>query len=279
MRADFTLVPIGGLGNRINAICSAIVYCQQNNKSLEILWFKDHGLNCSVKELFKLNPDLKNIELRDAKFVDFLLRDCPRRKNLWLPKIFQYFIYDRRVYEPEFYEVIDQKSTFVGLIESRHLFMVGWWRHWESQEMWKSIVIQPEILRRVLLVSNMFPENVIGIHIRRTDNIHSIKYSPTELFIEVMRNEIIHNKSVCFYVASDSMPEKTLLKDTFGDKIITQMKETSRDNMSGIIDAFVEMNILSRTKKIYASAFSSFSELASFFTGIDCVVVNKDKIL
>lgn len=35
MEADFTLVPFGGLGNRMYAICSAIAYCQKNKKSLK----------------------------------------------------------------------------------------------------------------------------------------------------------------------------------------------------------------------------------------------------
>lgn len=277
MEADFTLVPIGGLGNRINAICSAIVYCRQNNKSLRIIWFKDPGLNCSVKKLFYLNTDLDGLELHDATFSDLILRDNPRRKNLWIPKFFQQFLYDRKIYESEFYRVIERKLSFNGLSDSKHLFMISCWRYWESPDMWNSrIILQPEILSRINQIVSAFPTNIIGIHIRRSDNNYSIKYSPTDSFIEKMEKEILQDKDVSFYVASDSIAEKKQLKKLFGDRVITQMKETSRNNESGIIDAFVEMNVLSKTKKIYASAFSSFSELASFFTNIECITVTNN---
>ena len=48
------------------------------------------------------------------------------------------------------------------------------------------------------------------------------------------------------------------------------MKETNRNTEEGIIDAFVEMNILSRTKKIYAGD-SSFARISANISGIDYV--------
>lgn len=39
-----TLVPIGGLGNRIEAISSVIAYCHAREIYLEVIWFKDHGI-------------------------------------------------------------------------------------------------------------------------------------------------------------------------------------------------------------------------------------------
>ena len=147
MEADFTLVPNGGLGNRINAICSAVSYCKQKNKSLKILWFKDKGLNCSFKELFYINPAIKNVKMDDAGFLDLILRDNPRKRNLWIPQIFQYFLYDRRIYIPEVYQamVTGKKPFFGGIDDYEHLFMVSYWRFWTEKEMWKYIVIAPHI--------------------------------------------------------------------------------------------------------------------------------------
>lgn len=270
MRADFTLVPIGGLGNRINAICSAIVYCQQNNKSLEILWFKDHGLNCSVKELFSIHPDIKNVWISDARLSDFLLRDNPRRRNFWLPTFFQYFLYDRRIYESEVYRVVSSQiqPDFGDLTPFSHIFMVSYWRFWTDQDMWKRIVIAPSISQMVDMETKRFSgRRSVGIHIRRTDHIYAIKESPIHLFISSIQNEIDKfGDGVCFYLASDSLGVKEELVNKFGDKIITSMKPTSRNNKQGIIDAFVELNVLSQTDKIYASSKSSFSEMAHFLS-------------
>ena len=267
MEADFTLVPIGGLGNRINAICSAIAYCKQRNKSLKILWFKDPGLYCSIKELFFIDPELTNIQMIDAKFSDFIFRDNPRKKNFWIPKIFQYFLYDRRIYEKEVCNVVSlfENPDFGYIDEYKHIFMVSYWRFWLDSEMWKYIVITPQIKQKVAEITKLFRESkrIIGIHIRRTDNRLSIKESPTKLFINKIQEEIDqYQDDVRFYLATDSLEEKHNLIAQFGDKIITSMKQPSRSNKEGITDAFVEMNLLAQTNKIYASFCSSFSETA-----------------
>lgn len=273
MEADFTLVPIGGLGNRINAICSAIVYCQKYHKSLNILWFKDPGLNCSVNELFSINPSIKNVSLKDGGILDLLLRDNPRKKNFYIPKLFQKFLFDRSIYTEEVYRVVSSciQSDFGRLEDYEHIFMVSYWRFWESSDMWKSIIVKENIKNKVdNLFKRLVKERIVGIHIRRTDNVYSVNESPLDLFINKIEEEIsINDGKVMFYLASDSDDVKRKLKDKFGSYIFTMEKPVVRNTKEGIIDAFVEMNLLSRTDKIYASSKSSFSELAHFLSGND----------
>lgn len=94
----FTLVPFGGLGNRLHAIASAIEYCQEKDIFLKILWFKDHGLNCDVKNLFAIAPQIRNVSLIDNKWHDLLLRDNPRRRNFHIPRFFEKRLYDKCIY-------------------------------------------------------------------------------------------------------------------------------------------------------------------------------------
>ena len=268
MEADFTLVPIGGLGNRINAICSAITYCNNKNKTLKILWFKDHGLNCSIDELMSIDPRFTNVKMFDARFSDFILRANPRKKNFWIPKLFQYFLFDRRIYLKEFYNVVSvhKKPDFGDIDTKKHIFMVGYWRFYEKPDMWKSIVIAPSIIQKVTEITKSFNDykRIVGIHIRRTDNTDSIRNSPTDLFVKKIHEEIdMYKEIVRFYLASDSLEEKNKIVGQFGNQlIITSLEQTSRNNKEGIINAFVEMNVLSQTHKIYASFNSSFSEIA-----------------
>ncbi len=266
MEANFTLIPVGGLGNRINAICSAITYCVSRNKTLRIIWHKESGLNCSYKDLFYINPMVKNVEIREPTFSDYCFRSVYFPK--WLSRFYNRLLFDKRIYWKEVIEVVvDHKKTDFGDIDKyKHIYMISFWRFWESKDMWKYIIPNPEILEKVEVVLNKIPtQRIIGIHIRRTDNLYSIQDSPTELFIDKIKEEIdIYKDDVSFYLASDSLEEKRNLKELFGDRIITDMKETSRNTKEGMIDAFVELNILAKTNKIYASAKSSFSELAHF---------------
>ena len=58
-----TLIPIGGLANRIYAITSAIAYCQAHSIPLKIVWFKDWGMGADFHSLFKLSPAIKDVEI------------------------------------------------------------------------------------------------------------------------------------------------------------------------------------------------------------------------
>jgi hypothetical protein len=144
----------------------------------------------------------------------------------------------------------------------KHVHMRNYSRIWEDPDMWKSIKIAPRITQKVANINKNWGGRIVGIHIRRTDH-PLINENPIVLFINKIQEEIdLYGNGVRFYLASDSLDVKKEITAIFGNKIITCMHETSRNNKEGIIDAFVEMNVLSATDKIYASCRSSFSETA-----------------
>ena len=54
----------------------------------------------------------------------------------------------------------------------------------------------------------------------------SIKYSPTELFLEAIEKEIENNPAVKFYLATDDSQEEKLITERFGDRICTYKKRS-----------------------------------------------------
>ena len=95
-----TFVPVGGLANRMRAIDSAIALAQDTNHELQIIWFKDQGLNCSFCDLFQ--PfSLPGVTVREANKSDLLLQDRPRKKNFYLPALSLSTQYDSKIYEKE----------------------------------------------------------------------------------------------------------------------------------------------------------------------------------
>jgi hypothetical protein len=167
-----------------------------------------------------------------------------------------------------------QKNTHpaydVRLDSFNQIYLLACWKYWETPEMFKYIKPCPDIEEKVKAIIATFPENTIGVHIRRTDNTHTIQYSPTEMFIEAIENEIKNDSEVKFYLASDSWDEKKNLLNLYRDRIITSMKASERNTETGIIDAFVEMNVLSRTKKIYAGD-SSFALVSTSLSGTQLI--------
>ncbi|MDR0732713.1 MAG: hypothetical protein LBF08_01435 [Dysgonamonadaceae bacterium] len=278
MIQTFTLIPVGGLGNRFEAMSSILCFCREKRRNLEIIWFKDHGLNCDFDKLFYIDPRIENVKIRNAKGSDFVLRDNPRRRNLWVPRLFENFIYDKCIYYQDNNFSAHDKSpkNDVQLDSFRHIYIVACGVYWKSFDMYNYVCLNDNIEKKVCEITSLFPRyNIIGIHIRRTDNRNTIKHSPTNLFIEAMNQEIENDENVRFFLASDSLEEKIRLINLYGDRIITSMKEVKRDTEEGIIDAFVEINVLSRTKKLYAGN-SSYARISASLSGIEMKLLTNE---
>ena len=64
----------------------------------------------------------------------------------------------------------------------------------------------------------------------------------------------------------------------FEGKIIVYKKEMNRDTPNGIRDAVVDLYCLSKTKYIYGSYWSSFSDIAARIGEIRLITLNKKDI-
>ena len=268
-----TLIPIGGLGNRIFAIASTIAYCREQKCPLRIVWFRDWGMGARFQELFELSDKVKNVEVIDARWQDYIY-DRPRRRNLWLPYLYQRFAFDERLYERKIYR--EGTDTILPYLQSaRNPYLVFWAELPQVDYNTDCLRLIRPIALQVAERTKSFSGNTIGVHIRRTDNIRSIQNSPLTLFIEKMRQELATHPDVKFYVASDSMQEKQELANLFPDKIITVWKETNRSSRQGIEEALVELYTLAATRKILGSAGSSYSMLAGKIGKIPVEIVSK----
>ncbi|MEA4904989.1 MAG: glycosyl transferase, partial [Petrimonas sp.] len=88
MKSSVTLIPYGGLANRMKAIEALIVLTQDTDISATAIWFKDQGLNCSFEQLFQ-PLKIPRLTLRNAILTDYILNDRPRKKNFFIPHLFQ----------------------------------------------------------------------------------------------------------------------------------------------------------------------------------------------
>ena len=91
----------------------------------------------------------------------------------------------------------------------------------------------------------------------------AIQKSPINLFITAMGNAIDQNPQTNFYLATDSESDKQLLRNKFGNRIITSQQAAERNTTSGIQNAVVDLYALSKTHTIFGSYYSSFSEIAA----------------
>ena len=69
-----TLVPSGGLANRMRAVASAYSLCEATGSRLQVVWFRDWALNAAFNDIFEpVDPSL--FDLREARILDFIVND------------------------------------------------------------------------------------------------------------------------------------------------------------------------------------------------------------
>ena len=114
-------------------------------------------------------------------------------------------------------------------------------------------------------------ENLIGVHIRRTDNAVSVEESPTDIYFPIIDKVIDCYKNSIIYIATDDKAEIGKIIDKYGSEKVAYLPkiERKRNTKKGIIDAAVELYILASCKAIIGSYYSSFTDTAAEIKGIE----------
>lgn len=276
MNSKLTLIPVGGLANRMKAIDSAAALAQDTGAELRVIWFKDQGLNCRFDELFE-PLRLPGVQIKEASFLDLLCLDRPRRKNFRIPRIFQRFAFDECIYEKQATELFYREFDFRSWLEGHNAYIAScvYFYPQPGAKLFQCFQPIPSLQQRIKECCSAFGEHTWGMHIRRTDNAASIAQSPTGLFINRIKKELQHHAQSSFYLATDSETDKQQLKQLFGERIITSPRKADRNSVAGMQDALVELYVLSHTRHILGSAQSSYSETAAQISGITYELLKK----
>jgi len=120
--------------------------------------------------------------------------------------------------------------------------------------------------------------DLIGLHIRRTDHVKCIAASPVEAFEELVSkvlssmSDLSEMRGTRFLLATDDSAVKERFSK-FGDAIVSPVVMLGRMTESQQEMGVVDWLLLQGCQKIYASAGSSFSELAAWRAGIELILV------
>ena len=271
-----TLVPEGGLCNRIYAITSAVAFAKKHHLLLKVIWFKDRGMGAGFYDLFDLSPTVENVEIKDAGFVDFFKYAKPIKSNFFLPELYQKLKFDAVYFGNK--EQVSVEEWYFSHPDAHDFYLFHCQKFYDNTAFLNLLSPVSSIQKRINKQLNLLSPHTVGVHIRRADLASFVEpQSPLSAFIEKMQQEIAANPQTDFYVASDSPDEKKNLTDIFGERIITVENNLKRNTKEGIIDALIELHTLASTKKIFGSYYSSYSTLASEIKGIPIEIISKIK--
>lgn len=92
-----------------------------------------------------------------------------------------------------------------------------------------------------------------------------------------MKAEIAADPEVRFFLATDEKKEEAILREHFGEKLLTnENRVIDRNSVQGMHDAMIDLFSLAATDKILGSYWSSFTDVAASMRGIPKVIVGED---
>lgn len=266
--------PIGGLANRMRALAGGISLAQDLGVDFKLVWLKNWELYAEFDDIFEMPEELLGRVSYPDKVTYGILYSPPRLKNLYISSMTlrRYGLSFLGSNEPYFdiAAAVDSGSEVKRMFEQGFAkrdkcFLQGGIHLYPFDlELYRHLFKPSENIKKVVdeRIAEL-GENRYGVHIRRTDNIESIRKSPDEIFIKEMNRRLTVNSEIRFYLSTDSEEVKLKFKREFGEKVRFSPKVARRDTVDGIKEAAIELFTLANTKAILGSYFSSFSEAAS----------------
>ena len=254
-----------GLANRLRTICSFYYFSQKLSADLKICWELGPGWSDeSFYDLFDL-PKLnfisnKEYEKASNKFknLDKIIKKSSNAKE-----------YKSELSDKEIIDIIINESfCYKG---DSCLFYIFPQYFKENFDFLKLLQPNKKINKKINKILKDFNENTVGIHIRRGDATscqfkENYLISSLDSFEDKMNLELIKNKKTKFFLATDCPNTEAIFKNKF--KVITNedknFVESNYFNPKfNQEDAVIDMFLLSKTKKILGTNWSSFSTVSS----------------
>ncbi len=222
----------------------------RTGKTLILNWLKSDGFNCDFSDLFSN----KLLHSNSCKFRIHKIKEA--HVNYFLTETWRLLPPNIKLENVKNgnHEMIDfqYQDTNSGVKETYIPYF-------------QSLQITEFIDRQVNEFAKKFDENTISIAIRTWIDAPSRQH----LFdIEKVHKIFDENQLSTFFISSDSEKLIYLLSNIYGNRILSYPKRTytgDRNSKEGIQDALIDLLLLSKNKKLMASANSTFSELAWWF--------------
>ena len=278
------LRPMNGLGNRMRAVAAARALALATGARLRVLWEVVPDLAARYEDLFVATDDFDvvNVEpsrsLADAAYLVAYsqMKSVRGAPTAWIGKL----LFPGPRLSNLRPEHVAPEALERLVKTSRRLFIDSWWAFYGGKTLdFLFFRVRPELVSAATPIAERFGPASVGVHIRRADNGNAMRYSPTSAFIAAMRHVVDAEPATTFFLATDSRETEREIVEVFGPRVITRERELKRDCREGMLDAMIDMYLLSRTRRVLGSYYSTFSETAASLGGIAWATVTDDPSL
>lgn len=252
-----TVAAQGGLCNRLRVLFGTLAVAEAQQVPTRLVWEPNWQCEAYFDELFEplQSPWLT---VTNGSFLD----RPSSHKELYLPQVLRLPLYRKQIklFHPDRHGPLADALHKYGSLYLNTGFQVAPY----GTEQFRRLRALPELQARIDDTVAHFPENIIGVHVRRSDNTWSKQVSTDEAFVRAMEQY----PDAKFYIASDDAEVKWRLRDTFKGRTLAQETDGLRDNAFSLGEALVDLCCLAATRRVIGSYWSSFSDLAAEIGGV-----------
>lgn len=267
---QLTLIPQGGLCNRLRAILSAasLVEEQQIDADIRVGWSASAECAARFDQLF-LPLDIPRLQIASRRWYDRPIT----RQNLHWPALVRRSKYAAQFCNtPPAVDLLQRQlqSGCGAVYVSTGIAFCDY-----APDYVRRLRLLPHLQAEVERLSAAFDAHTIGVHIRRTDHVTAIAESPDHLFEQALQDAISADPEAHFYIATDDTALKDQLAARFPSRVTVQDCRGTRSDLRGMEEAAIDLWTLARCSRIIGSYWSSFSDTAAELGGIPLTVIRK----
>lgn len=257
MKPKLTIIPFGGLANRLRVLNSAYELSLIQDFDLKLLWFKKAELFANLDDLFEdvgMKFQLPGwLTLILSKFI-FKHIYVTKYETIYR-KILSYF-YDLIIFDSDI-KLKSELQLLTEISKNQKVFIATCYSFLPVQS-FSHLSPKADLIQEIEKIG--IDENFIGIHIRRTDHAQIINESSDKMYEKFIEDKINNQKRI--YLATDDIKLKSRLIQKYANQIISINIPLERDSTAGIKAALIEIYALSKCGTLAGNLKSSFLEMA-----------------
>ena len=290
-----------GLGNRLRSLASAFNIAVGSNRNLVLIWETNEHCEATVADLYDL---FKLTGLVDRNNILFQLIEDKRNANL--PPITTFIkesenvsVYDYMQESEKNKYIDDTVNNDIYIISACSL--VNHYTTWQKEcdflkSMVPSITVENQVNNfvKILAEKKIKIEDCIGVHIRMSQPGKSYENtsdyteiakqsidkwraaSNWNIFLKEIKSILRSNPSQKFFLCCDNETAYEELLKRLPDVFVFTKKVVFDRSVEQVQNALVDLILLSKTKEILGSNWSTFTEIANRLGGKKIRFAGKD---
>ncbi|KAA8492196.1 hypothetical protein FVE85_3634 [Porphyridium purpureum] len=268
-----------GLGNRMRALSSGMAFAKATRRGLLVVWEPDSHLQTSMDLLFNMS----NVAVISSLKPKWPFTNEVQWDKAWEKVVSYNYMEAEGDGAVKGKKVVNRKGSVI-YFKGAYVMESGYAGWTDENKAVKSLRPHDAVLAYMAQFDELDFSNMVGMHIRSRDLSHDIpgvdpvreygeeqtrvlnewrSKASVQAFARKLQSELQTNTAATFFVAADDKDIPLQLQEQFGStRVFTLKRDCDSRALMCMRYAVADLYLLARTKEIWGSGWSSFTEAA-----------------